>query len=827
MKRTAITGLLAITAVGMAHVSVASAASFTVTTTANGGAGSLRQAILDADATPATDTIRFAVPGAGGHVIKVTSPLPPLAHEIVDGRTQPGYAGAPLIQLRNRTGDPGATGLDLATGSATVLGLSVTGFGTGIQLRDGDGNTVAGNWVGLNLKGNADGNVVGISISAASSENTIGGARAKDRNVISGNVQGVAITGALAENNTVVGNRIGTDAGGSRPRPNSYGVLIQSGATANLIGGTSPATRNLISGNSISGVTIDGSDTADNTVEGNYIGTKHGGVNALGNAVGVQVSGGATGTVIGGTAAGQGNLISGNQGTGLVIRSTDTSNTTVRGNLIGTTASGADALGNATGVVLDDGAAGNTIGGIASGARNVISGNTNFGVYMDGAATTGNVVLGNLIGTDGAGTAAVGNTTGVYIEGGANANLIGGGAAGAGNVLSGNTFGLELHGFGTSGNQVAGNLIGLDATGTAALANSTGVLLETSGAGNTVGGTASGERNVISGNSNAGVWMSGATENNQVLGNRIGTDTGGTTAVGNLRGVDIGEGSTGNTVGGTSAAERNVVSGNAEGIDVHGTGTSTNTVSGNYVGTDPTGTVAVANGTGIAVFGGAESNTVGGTASGSGNLVSGNDGAGVMIFDDGTGANTVAGNVIGVDSAGTAALPNQFGVEILGGSGNTIGGTATGSGNTIMFNTAAGVSVNGTVTPTTGISILGNSIDTNGGLGIDLIDANDDQTAPEVDAVSTSTTTTVDGSLDSIASTDFRIELFASPACDDSGAGEGQTFLGAVTVTADSSGHATFSDSVAAQASGRQITATATNQTTGDTSEFSACFGTP
>ncbi len=155
------------------------------------------------------------------------------------------------------------------------------------------------------------------------------------------------------------------------------------------------------------------------------------------------------------------------------------------------------------------------------------------------------------------------------------------------------------------------------------------------------------------------------------------------------------------------------------------------------------------------------------------------------------------------------------------------------SSNKVAFNSGPGVSVDGT--PNTYAfsaardSILGNSMFNNTGLGIDLANGgNNNQAAPAITSVTTNDgSTTIGGALDSTASTTFRVELFSSPSCDPTGAGEGKFLLGSVDTTTDGAGHATFSSSVPAVVAGQAITATATNETTSDTSEFATCFKSP
>ena len=151
----------------------------------------------------------------------------------------------------------------------------------------------------------------------------------------------------------------------------------------------------------------------------------------------------------------------------------------MQGNLIGTDASGERNLGNTgDGIVLSS-AAGNTVGGTAFSARNVISGNGRYGVVIESNTSTGNLIEGNWIGTDKTGVSAIGNALdGVIIDLGASSNTVGGAAFGAGNLISGNIEnGVEITGAGTAGNLVQGNLIGTDVTATLPLGNAVGVLI--------------------------------------------------------------------------------------------------------------------------------------------------------------------------------------------------------------------------------------------------------------------------------------------------------------------------------------------------------------
>jgi titin len=551
-----------------------------VTNTLDSGLGSLRQAILDADDTqrnPGQNTILFNISNSGTvQTIAPASQLPALTDPdgiILDGTSEPLYAGTPLVELH----EPGQffsfSELVIAGGNSTVKGLAINSSAAnfnapaGIELRS-DNNTLQGNVIGTDAAGTVRLSVpYGVLISGAN--NTIGGTLAAARNVISGNrFSGVWINGGTG--NRVEGNFLGTNAAGTVLLGNTEGGVIITSGSDNTIGGSTPGAGNVISGNSV-GVAI--SNAQGNVIQGNLIGTDVTGTVALNNfAEGVDLGFGSSGTTVGGTAAGAGNVISGNRAYGVRV---DSSGNVLQGNLIGTDAAGTAALRNALdGVVLQ--ASNNTIGGTAAGAGNVISGNGGHGVstaeVMGG--TTGNVLEQNAIGTTRGGTAALPNVLdGVHLIA-ATATTIGGTAPGAGNVISGNgRFGVFLEG--VTGCVVQQNAIGTDVAGTAALPNALDGVFIIGGAGNTIGGSVPGAGNLISGNGRAGVLLTQAFQvaaNHVIQGNRIGTDRSGMLALANaLVGVYV-LGGSGNTIGGPAAVAGNLIAGNgAYGVLLVGT----------------------------------------------------------------------------------------------------------------------------------------------------------------------------------------------------------------------------------------------------------------
>ncbi len=635
-----------------------------------------------------------------------------------------------------------------------------------------------------------------------------------------------------------MGNYLGTDITGRKSLGDGFdGVLIDAGASGNTIGGTSAGAANIISANVGSGVDVQGSGTTGNQVLGNYIGTDVTGSVALANKTdGVSLSAGAGGNTIGGTVTGAANLISGDANYGVSIQGNGTTTNVVVGNLIGTDSTGSHPIGNAFGgIAIYNGAVGNTIGGTGNSARNVISGNASNGVAIANAGTTGNLVLGNFIGSDITGSSALGNSAdGVLIDGGATGNTVGGTATtAAGNLISGNTGdGVDIQGSGTTGNLVLGNYLGTDVTGSMSVGNgANGVNLSATAVGNTIGGTVTGAENLISGNTDYGVNIQdNGTTANVVEGNFIGTVANGSGPKGNLSGVVISNAS-GNTIGGSTSAV-NVISGNSYAGVVLTNSASGNLVAGNYVGSDVFGLKAVGNSSfGVLVYNGASGNTI------SDNLISGNGGSGVEITGNGTNANVLLGNFIGTNVSGANPLANQYygvGVDSTA-SDNTIGGTTVGAANVIAFNAAAGAWVGSG----TGNSVRRNSIFSNAGLGIDVAPAGPNPNQPSGSGTGANnlqdypvfssfsfngSTATVQGSFPGTPNTTYTLDFYANPPAGFSAYYQGKTYLGSIPATANASGVADFSASFTNVPSGQTyITATATDST-GDTSEFCLPF---
>ena len=481
---------------------------FLVTNTADSGAGSLRQAITSANQTSGSSIIDFAI-GSGAQTIMPLSQLPSLNTTItIDGTSQPGYAGTPLITIDGSLAGSTSCGIWVLGGGCSLGGLVIDNFGAnGIVLAGPGGDTVTGDYIGVDPTGAvaAANAISGILVTAPN--NVIGGAAAGAANVISGNSdQGINIYSAVATGNVVEGNYIGTNAAGTAAIPNAVSGVCIFAANDNTIGGTAAGDGNLISGNTQDGV-VTGGGAAGNVIEGNLIGTDVTGTLAVPNLFyGIELDSGSN--TIGGLTPGARNIISGNFYAGVVLFLAPSSNSLVEGNYIGPDITGTQIVGaQPDGVDIDDGASDNVIGGTTAAAANVISGNVNSGVGFFGAGTTGNVVEGNDIGTTANGMAGLGNGVresggagpGVLSDNSASGNLIGGNVTGAGNLISANGAGIVLFG---NGDTAEGTLLGANAAGAGSLANAHyGILI--SGNNNTVGGPVSADANQVFGNTAA------------------------------------------------------------------------------------------------------------------------------------------------------------------------------------------------------------------------------------------------------------------------------------------------------------------------------------
>jgi hypothetical protein len=428
-------------------ITSAAVMTFTVTNTNDAGAGSLRQAILDANSNTGADGITFNIGGGGVRTITPVSPLPEITDVVLlDATTQPGFSGKPVIELNGINAGQSASGLTISAGNSTVRGVVINRFSRdGILLRTNGSNVIESNLIGTGAEGTNDlGNDeagVTVDILSRCHNNTIGGTVAAARNVISGNNGFGGVYLPFTNGNRVRGNFIGTDITGTANLRNisfnGAGVDLSLGSSDNTIGGTTAGARNIISGNPRGGIFVSNPTSSANLVQANFIGTDITGTARVPTCSPGSICGGGTGVTIvqangntiGGTIIASRNLISGNNDNGVEITTNLSTLNLVQGNLIGTDVNGTVALGNSrAGVLIQFSADDNTIGGAVNEARNVISGNRTFGVqigFIDRAVTTNNVVQGNFIGTDAAGISPVGNNQdGVNIPANADGNRI-------------------------------------------------------------------------------------------------------------------------------------------------------------------------------------------------------------------------------------------------------------------------------------------------------------------------------------------------------------------------------------------------------------------
>ena len=421
--------------------------------------------------------------------------------------------------------------------------------------------------------------------------------------------------------------------------------------------------------------------------------------------------------------------------------------------------------------------------------------------------------------------------------------------------VGGYAFSVGSSGVASSNNVISGNFIGTDPTGTTLpVATQAPQVAFADGSSNTFGGSTPAARNIMAGNLFSGtayITLFSGSGNDIIQGNYLGLNASGTAKLSNKGGVGIFVSSNNNTIGGTASGAGNVIGNTQVAILIDGSagGGSNNFVQGNRIGTNSAGTAALGNVTGIGVgsgvIPGGSNNTIGGSLPGAGNLISGNI-TGIFVNNGATGC-TIQGNKIGTDITGALAIPNGAGDGITAFGTGLIGGVGVSDGNLVAFNGGQGVSLQGSST----YPILGNSIFSNGGLGIDLngngvVVPNDDcdadtgannlQNFPVITSASIAAgNVTISGTLNSIANRTFRIEFFSSSACDPSGNGEGQTYLGFTTLTTGvcpgtNTPNGSFGPVIFPIPGGQgAITATATILAVGsllpvETSEFAACF---
>jgi hypothetical protein len=386
----------------------AAASSLVVTNTNDSGPGSLRAAILAANAQPGLDTITFNIPGSGVQTIDLATNLPFITDPVaIDGLSQPGASCAawpPTLRIELSGAAGAAFGLLIdATGGSTVRGLVINRFSaTAIFVNDND-NTFQCNIIGADPTGTiARGNgQIGIFING-SSNNLVGGTLPTQRNLITANGEQLRV--AAANNNVIQGNYLGTNVTGTAPLGFASIAMLLTGGN-NQIGGTAGVTPggactgacNLFSGYSFAAIDLAAPSGANNQIQGNYFG-----LNASGNAMpgffgstGIWINGSANNNTIGGTATGAGNLFAGHNTQAIWLDGIGATNNQIVGNIMGTNSAGSIAIPNGIGVFAEGGAANNRIGGTTAAAGNLIVNSVGPAIRLDGGS--GNSVLGNRI----------------------------------------------------------------------------------------------------------------------------------------------------------------------------------------------------------------------------------------------------------------------------------------------------------------------------------------------------------------------------------------------------------------------------------------------
>ncbi len=603
---------------------------FGVTNTLDSGPGSLRQAILDANAATKPSVVHFAIPqtdsgfvdsdasisggdaGPDVYRIELLSDLPHInqsaGHVVkIDGRTQTSFA------------------------DSNALGPEIELIGTS-----------AGNSDGLTLLTTSE--IYGLTI-----------------NRFQGN--GILVD---ASDVIVAGNYLGTDPTGTLGQGNGFNGIETTSSQRITIGGPNISDRNLLSGNDSSGL-FDRFGSSDLVIRNNYVGTDRTGTVALSNSgIGLRLEGTTRVSV-------KNNLLSGNDSTGLFGHTID--DVSITGNLIGVNSAGTAAVGNSVHGIELTNSTDVIIGGPGAADRNLISGHSQVGIRFIGNNDRVRVEN-NYVGLNAAGTAAIANgVAGILIEG-KNFEVIA-------NVVSGNTgYGIGVFNNADAVN-IQGNFVGTNAAGTAAIGNGRdGIVVAAMHV--RIGGVGVGQRNLISGNG-TGIRVEGSSRDVTITNNFIGTNLNGENAIANL-GNGIVAGGESIRIGGAGSGEGNLVSGNIySGIEA--LGGKDFFVSGNFVGTNATGTAAIANGeVGIILPPAAHDVVVGGDTAAHGNLVSGNSKEGIIAWNGYR--QLIKNNRVGLNAAGNAAIPNlRSGILIQEGQTNVV------DSNTVSGNRENGIIV--------------------------------------------------------------------------------------------------------------------------------------
>ncbi|HBA85142.1 MAG TPA: hypothetical protein DCZ95_13715 [Verrucomicrobia bacterium] len=792
--------------------------------------GTLRWAIRSVETNPGPDEIRFNL--SAPYTIQPTGALPIIVSDnvTISGDSQPGYTINPLVKLSG-AGVSSGSGLSLVSSSGSVVralhifdwpsygaalwsdsrNVSIVGCwiisngSSGVYLSPANYCTVGGE-AALSknvISGNSDNGIFDTGLSnlvlnsyigcdpsglsampngtfgifAAGQGTTIGSTSSWARNVISGNNGAGICLRPSATNVTIVGNYIGTDFAGVGTVSNYGGILIE--GSGNLVGGGGAGTTNVIAGNRLDGIRLSGASATGNRIEGNLIGINVDGQALPNTAHGVYIFNGAHNNFVGGTSDSKRNIISGNKTHGVSIYHANdvlTSGNVVRRNFIGTDITGSNRVPNENSGVYVRGSYA-VIGGNLSSEGNLISGNGNHGIWLDGTNAANCRIQNNLIGLNASGSAGVSNAShGIYVSDAPDA-LIGG--TNDGNIVSGNGgSGISIGGPNSDRATIMANVIGTDGvTVTSAIPNGVRGIDIAESDGHSIGGALMSAANLISGNNDSGIVLND-TANNQILNNVIGVNGFATGPLGNGgSGILLGISAAQNTIQG------NIIGCNgADGIAITYASSIENVIRGNWIGRNAVGPELLGNGGRGIRISDAPSNTIGGFAAGEANFIANNSQQGVAV--------------IGSTAVGNRILGNGF-----------------------MNNGCLGISLR----PTEGLDCV---ITTNDPGDPDL-GPNRLQNFPILAAATNGgATLNVRGALNSTANSTFWVHLYGSSECMAHGYGEGEMYLGVVTVRTDVVGNGGFTNAVpiAPPSIPSFLTVLATDTNRGDTSEFSLCM---
>jgi len=692
---------------------------YTVTNTLDAGAGSLRQAILDANANVGNDQVIFNLGAGGPFTITLLSALPLLtdnAGVTIDGWNNSGNdgipntvavfstsVGTPLNPVYKIILDNGANipvGISASGGNNMIRGLVLQNFGDGVPSNNdiaislaSANNTVVGCYIGMDITGTIAGTLTNIGIRITSGNNKIGDGTKAGVNLLSGLINSgykIYISGATATANIIKGNIIGLKADGTTiiTGTTSSGIYLITSANSNTIGGVNSEDGNLISGNRSTGISV---GTNSNVIQGNYIGPLSDGMSGL---VGTMQSNGLNiwgqYNLLGGSVVGARNLISGNTNLGMDMSG---HNNIIKGNYWGPNKLGTARLSvsNNSGMAVNGGT-GTVIGGNLPGEGNLMSGLPGMAIwllYNVGPVTTS--IKQNTIGLAANGTSSLtggGNGTGILMMLNTSNNIIGGSTSADRNIISGNSTGISMSSNCGGGNLIRGNYIGIAGNGTNRVigaSQGSGISVTsvsiTTAISNTIGGTGAGDGNLISGNTTNGILLSGtASSLTTVLQNTIGPQANGTSTItggASQSGINMINSHT-NIIGGTTSASRNIISANNQGVIIDGVSAKRNKVMGNFIGPG-SGGVAITGATqsrGVVIQNSASSNTVGGYlgnfgANPMGNVIANNTSDGIYIFSVAADSNLISRNLIYLNGAASKPINLNYGAN-QGNSGKTV-----------------------------------------------------------------------------------------------------------------------------------------------------------